>query len=173
MKLLLPSCIAFLFFTLAGSTSFAATPPTPLIDSIENSIEYTWHRQRVMGTSLTPTARTYLKTQSKPLRRWILRKWRRQMKQVRLQFFNPPYLGSWHCIHGGEGAWNSNTGNDYFGGLQMDMEFQRTYGSYLLRLKGTANNWTPLEQIWVAEKARRNGRGFYPWPTTAENCGLI
>jgi hypothetical protein len=43
----------------------------------------------------------------------------------------------------------------------------------LLRRKGTADHWTPLEQIWVAEHAYRSGRGFYPWPNTARDCGLI
>jgi len=32
---------------------------------------------------------------------------------------------------------------------------------------------SPLEQMWVAERAYRNGRGFYPWPNTARYCGLI
>ena len=50
---------------------------------------------------------------------------------------------------------------------------QRRYGRDLLRRKGTADHWLPLEQIWVAEKARRSGRGFYPWPNTARACGLI
>ena len=49
----------------------------------------------------------------------------------------------------------------------MDISFQRLYGAELLRRKGTADNWTPLEQIWVAEPAYRSGRGFYPWPNTA------
>ena len=55
----------------------------------------------------------------------------------------------------------------------MDLSFQRTYGSNLLATKGPANNWTPLEQMWVAERAHRAGRGFYPWPNTARYCGLI
>ena len=55
----------------------------------------------------------------------------------------------------------------------MDMSFQRTYGSVLLRKKGTANRWSALEQIWVAERAYRSGRGFHPWPNTARYCGLI
>jgi hypothetical protein len=27
--------------------------------------------------------------------------------------------------------------------------------------------------MWVAERAYRSGRGFYPWPNTARACGLI
>ena len=83
------------------------------------------------------------------------------------------YLSAWICIHGGEGAWNANTGNGYYGGLQMDYGFMSTYGPELLRSKGTANNWTPYEQMLVAERAHDSGRGFYPWPTTARRCGLI
>ena len=55
----------------------------------------------------------------------------------------------------------------------MDLAFQRAYGGRLLRAKGTADRWSPLEQMWVAERAYRSGRGFYPWPNTARYCGLI
>ena len=55
----------------------------------------------------------------------------------------------------------------------MDISFQREYGPELLRRKGTADSWTAVEQMWVAERAHRSGRGFYPWPNTARNCGLI
>jgi hypothetical protein len=55
----------------------------------------------------------------------------------------------------------------------MDITFQRRYGKYLLRRKGTADRWTRLEQMWTAEKALRAGRGFYPWPVAASRCGLI
>jgi hypothetical protein len=55
----------------------------------------------------------------------------------------------------------------------MDVQFQRAYGRYLLRRKGTANRWRPLEQMWTAENALRAGRGFHPWPTAARLCGLI
>ena len=73
------------------------------------------------------------------------------------------------CIHRYEGAW-SDDGSPYYGGLQMDIGFQQHYGGMLLRTKGTADNWTPLEQMWVAERAYRSGRGFYPWPNTARYC---
>jgi len=55
----------------------------------------------------------------------------------------------------------------------MDRQFQRTNARWLYRHKGTADHWTPLEQMWTAERARRSGRGFYPWPNTARYCGLI
>lgn len=83
-----------------------------------------------------------------------------------------PHLSAWLCIHSHEGSWTDG-GSPYYGGLQMDIGFQSHYGSALLRSKGTANNWTPMEQMLVAERAFRSGRGFYPWPATARMCGLI
>ena len=85
---------------------------------------------------------------------------------------HPPHAQAWSCIHRFEGAWR-DAGGPYFGGLQMDLTFQRRYGAYLLRKKGTADHWAPLEQMWVAERALRAGRGFYPWPNTARYCGLL
>jgi hypothetical protein len=84
----------------------------------------------------------------------------------------PAHYSAWLCIHRYEGSWTDD-GSPYYGGLQMDMEFQRNYGAKLLKEKGTANNWTPLEQMQVAEVAYQSGRGFYPWPNTARYCGLI
>ena len=84
----------------------------------------------------------------------------------------PPHKAQWLCIHRYEGRWNANTGNGYYGGLQADLDFQRTYAPWLLRHKGTADHWTPHEQMWMAERAWRT-RGFWPWPTTARMCGLL
>ena len=74
---------------------------------------------------------------------------------------HPPFRSIWLCIHRYEASWHDG-GAPYYGGLQMDVSFQLHYGRRLYRLKGTADHWTPLEQIWVAEKARRSGRGFSP-----------
>jgi Transglycosylase-like domain len=91
-------------------------------------------------------------------------------------------LNDWICIHHGEGAWNDNTGNGYYGGLQMDYTFMSSYGPKVLGFdsaqemfskRGTADHWTPKEQIAVAEYARSSGRGYRPWPKTARHCGLL
>ena len=77
------------------------------------------------------------------------------------------------CIHSHEApSWDTNTGNHYFGGLQLDMDFMRAYGRRLLYTKGTADHWTPAEQITVAIVAYQT-RGFWPWPNTARMCGLL
>lgn len=92
-----------------------------------------------------------------------------------------PYEAEFQCIarwEAGDGRtdasvrWDVNTGNGYFGGLQMDRNFQRAYGATLYRTKGTANNWTREEQIRVAARAVPR-RGFWPWPNTARFCGLL
>jgi len=82
-------------------------------------------------------------------------------------------VSAWLCIHHYEGSWQ-DSGDPFWGGLQMDTGFQSTYGSDMLRAyHGNANVWHPLDQIIVAERARRSGRGYYPWPNTARYCGLI
>lgn len=77
------------------------------------------------------------------------------------------------CIHGYEGSWHDadSSGEGYWGGLQMDISFMRTYGRNLLRKKGYAHKWTPHEQVHVAYNAFRK-RGWGPWPRTARLCGL-
>jgi hypothetical protein len=102
----------------------------------------------------------------------VFLQWRTLARRVAARAANPPYEAAWQCIHRYEGAW-TDAGGPYYGGLQMDLGFQAHYGSYLLRVKGTADRWTPEEQMWVAARAHRSGRGFYPWPNTARACGLI
>lgn len=98
--------------------------------------------------------------------------WHRRAADVRALASRPPHWKQFLCIHRCEGSWTANTGNGYFGGLQMNLDFQRAYGPELLSRKGLAHRWTPLEQIWVAERAVPR-RGFQPWPQTARMCGLL
>lgn len=76
------------------------------------------------------------------------------------------------CIHSYEGAWNDH-GAPYYGGLQMDMSFQKAYGPEFLKAWGTADNWPVSVQMAVAMRAYLSGRGFYPWPNTARYCNLL
>jgi hypothetical protein len=55
----------------------------------------------------------------------------------------------------------------------MDRGFMSSYAPRGLLRKGWANRWTPLEQMWVAERALRSGRSFAAWPNAARLCGLI
>jgi hypothetical protein len=75
------------------------------------------------------------------------------------------------CVHHHEGSWRDG-GAPYYGGLQMDIDFQRTYGRWLLEHKGTAEHWKPREQLRVAYRGWQD-RGWRPWPNTARACGLL
>jgi hypothetical protein len=132
----------------------------------------TWRWQHLMGKPLHPYAHSVARSLSLGYDRWVLSLWTRRARAARRQAAHPPHREAWICIHRGEAPW-TDPNTPYYGGLQMDYEFQRTYGPDLLRRKGTADRWTPLEQMWVAERAYRSGRGFYPWPNTARYCGLI
>ena len=102
--------------------------------------------------------------------RRVERQWRHRAHSTWWRATHPPGFQNWLCIHRYEGSW-ADSGSPYWGGLQMDLSFQRTYGGWLLRHKGTADHWSPLEQIWVAVRASHS-RGFSPWPNTARDCGL-
>jgi hypothetical protein len=102
--------------------------------------------------------------------RRLERRWRHVAHRTRWRASHPPYFRAWLCIHRYEGSW-ADSGSPYWGGLQMDLSFQQTYGGWLLRHKGTADHWSPLEQIWVAVRAAHS-RGFSPWPNTARDCGV-
>jgi len=131
----------------------------------------TWHWQRVMHLQLTPFSDRARRIRSVPYRKLVLRLWHRREVTAKRRALNPPHKHEWLCIHRFEGSWRDPNA-PYYGGLQMDREFQATYGRDLLRSKGTADHWTPVEQMWVAERAYRT-RGFWPWPNTARYCGLL
>jgi hypothetical protein len=158
---------------LAPALTSASSKRTSEFWQIQRLRHMTWHWQNVMGVEKTPARHGALRASSSNYRHWVLRLWRKRADGARRLAQRVPQKAQWLCIHRGEGRWNAHTSNGYYGGLQMDLSFQHSYGGYLLRLKGTANKWSPSEQMWVAERAFESGRGFYPWPNTARACGLI
>jgi hypothetical protein len=133
--------------------------------------QQTWHWQRLTGSPLSNTAGRTLASMSVSDLEGTVRTWQRRALTAHQRAQRPPHMREWMCIHHYEGAWN-DVGGPYWGGLQMNITFQERYGGWLYRTKGMADHWTPLEQIWVAEKALQS-RGFWPWPNTARMCGLI
>jgi hypothetical protein len=131
----------------------------------------TWRWQRVMLRPRTPFGDSARRVAKLAYRRWVLGLWRHRATVAKKQAFRPPHRSQWLCIHRYEGSW-ADAGAPYYGGLQMDVEFQRTYAIQFYRAKGTADHWSPLEQMWAAERAYRT-RGFWPWPNTARYCGLL
>ena len=141
-----------------------------LVSSTRAYRQETWRWQKLMKKRRSPAGRGELDP-SHEYRRWVNRLWKSRAATARHQAHHPPRHSEWLCIHRYEGGWRLIDG-PYYGGLQMNLEFQRMYGPELLRTKGTANRWTPIEQIWVAERAYRE-LGYQPWPNTARMCGLL
>lgn len=79
-------------------------------------------------------------------------------------------LPGFTCIHEHEGAWTSNTGNGYWGGLQEDWQFFHTYGREYVPLWGTPDRWPVWAQLVSGYRAWQV-RGWSPWGTRGM-CGL-
>ena len=99
----------------------------------------------------------------------------RERQATRKALGTSPLGGHWLeraflCIHEHEGSWRDQ-GLPYFGGLQMDLDFQRAYGRDFLRHFGTADQWPQSVQLAVAIRGYIS-RGFQPWPNTRKRCGL-
>ncbi len=122
-------------------------------------------------------ARTILPTAPATLRLWQLRGAEAALVVARHGAVRPAVPVSLRraflCIHRYEGSWTADTGNGYYGGLQMDVSFQRRYGGDFAARWGTADNWPAWAQLEAAVRAYRSGRGFWPWPNSARVCGLI
>ena len=125
----------------------------------------TWRWQVLTGGTRTHRS-------IRPSTKAVLRFWVRAAGRAYLKAINPPHKGAWLCIHRHEGSWR-DSGDPYWGGLQMDRGFMDGYAPRYLLRRGFADHWSPVEQMWVAERAYRSGRGFYAWPSTARYCGLI
>jgi hypothetical protein len=174
IALLVPACLVGLALW-AGPALARATRAdhAEVLRQITYYRATTWRLEALAMVRRTPSSGAAWRRPNYGFRARVLLGWRKRAAVVWRRVTSPPFERAWECIHRGEGAWNSNTGNGYYGGLQMDVGFQRTYAPVFLLRKGMANRWTRLEQIWVAERARRSGRGFFPWPHTARRCGLI
>jgi hypothetical protein len=129
------------------------------------------------GTVTRRFASARARTGAATLRLWQIRSARAAVQVASHGYARPPLPAflrdAFLCIHRFEGAWNSNTGNGYYGGLQMDVGFQRRYGRDFAVRWGTADHWPAWAQVQTAVRAYRSGRGFWPWPNTARACGLI
>ena len=123
-----------------------------------------WHWQSILGRRRSKLVASAASPRA-------LRFWSLQARQILRAAKNPPHKRAWLCIHRFEGRW-SDSGDPYWGGLQMDRGFMRHYAPASLLRRGWADRWSALEQMWVAERAYPT-RGFYPWPNTARSCGLL
>ena len=79
----------------------------------------------------------------------------------------PWFLRAATCLHDHEGAWNANTGNGYYGGLQfLESTWIRAGGI------GYPHQASPREQIYRCYRIwLQDGRSFREWGTRGI-CGL-
>jgi hypothetical protein len=83
---------------------------------------------------------------------------------------HPRIAHNLRCIHRYEGRWDDPY-SPYWGGLQMDLTFQQTYGPSFLRRWGTADHWPPWAQLTAGVRAVLV-RGYSPWPVSRTYCGV-
>jgi hypothetical protein len=158
-------------------------PRAPIVRRIAYHRALTWQLQRVATGRITHGSAAFKRVRSAAYREWVLRLWQERAAKAallvarRVEVRRVPasarLMSAFRCIHRFEGAWTSNSGNGYYGGLQMDGAFMRTYGRDFLRRWGTADRWPAWAQIETAARAHRSGRGFWPWPNSARACGLL
>ena len=146
-------------------------------------------RRRILRRALTAylprPRRAHLSWRPSQVRR-ELEFWKHKDRKTRTLASIPlsvriPRWHEWQCIAHFESTsdWHMSpttepaSGGDYWGGLQMDIGFMRTYGADMIRRHhgGLANTWSPVEQIVVANRAWQT-RGYEPWPNTSRDCGL-
>lgn len=80
-----------------------------------------WIKARHSRTLFALTSASYWRARLKFVY-WRIRVDRRSIAEARARMRRAApieHVALWLCIHRGEGAWNDNTGNGYYGGLQM------------------------------------------------------
>src|SRR5215213_842210 len=157
-------------------------PRAAIVQRIAYQQAVTWRLEAVYPGTKTRASDSFRTTRSAGYRRWALHLWQQRSASAALavakhsparRLASAGLTSAFMCIHRYEGVWTANTGNGFYGGLQMDWSFMRAHGADFLARWGTADRWPAWAQIEAAARAHRSGRGFYPWPNTARACGLI
>lgn len=80
-------------------------------------------------------------------------------------------LSTWNRLAQCEssGRWHINTGNGYYGGLQISSSTWRAYGGH--RYAALPNRASKAQQIRVGERIK-NGQGWGAWPVCSARIGL-
>lgn len=185
------SAVVFMFMVAAGSAQATSLSTLKKRDKQQTASLY-----RHAGTVRFFANHPWLLKYGPEPQRWTARKalkrariWVRIIRQERAEtraaleaLAHPPNdWAEFSCIYGyekGPDGPATNTGNGFYGGLQMDEGFQSTYGREFLRQWGTADKWPVWAQVVAARRARdgygRHGaRGYGPWPNTARLCGQL
>lgn len=163
MRLIVATCVAVVF---SGATDakaqLIAKPNCPSLSCRAHSQLMNLKHARYVCQK----GRHYTKKWSCTAVKWLKREYNQTMTALHPVAVSSHY-GGWMCIHSGEGAWDSQTGNGYYGGLQMSYGWAgRVANAALL----SAN-----EQIAVADEVARehgynDGWMRHQWPNTYPPC---
>lgn len=134
----------------------------------DHSVIRFWHNHRDLASLHRTAAATQVRWAKTSLR--IASKSLHKLQRASRRVISGSDMHIWMCIHSYEGSW-TDSGAPYWGGLQMDLTFQQTYGPNFMKRWGTADHWPIWAQISAARRARDSGRGYSPWPNTARYCG--
>lgn len=132
----------------------------------------TWRYEDRAGVPRTRTVYAERHTRSVPFLRWIDHRWMHRASQAKrlhprtTRTGGIAHLALWLCIHRGEGAWTDDTGNGYYGGLQMTAGWGGLARPDLV---------SPYVQMATAEREyRASGYSHYwlegQWPNTSPPC---
>ena len=115
---------------LTRTSADAATKRATVLAQIAELRTETWHWQRLTMQPRTPTSYSERTTRSPAYRNWVRNLWRTRAERAQRRAENPPHRRQWLCIHRHERhpaqGWRTRTGNGFYGGLQMDISFQRS-----------------------------------------------
>ena len=150
----------------------ASAAPAPILAKIHKHVKQT---NKIRESKGYDRLRYRYRPERHPERRgFYLRWWQRQHRRAISLERHYPWTQAWYqaamCVHQGEGAWNSNTGNGFYGGMQFDYTTWLSNGGG--RFAEYAHLASPLEQLTVTWWTWQR-RGWYPWPNTARACGLL
>lgn len=169
--------------SISATVGTAQASNAPVLDKIHHWVDVTHHYQNLTGNPKTPyyrwaemprchrNCRLYIKgLWAKKAIKWYTL-WEHIGTAVSYGGLPADVYNGLMCIHHYEGAWNSETGNGYHGGLQMDYSFETTYGPEFYRQYGHAGYWPPIDQLIAGYRAYKT-RGYGPWPNTRLMCGI-
>jgi hypothetical protein len=149
--------------------SACGSRPAPAICKLHYWVDHTWRSEARRGL---PRTRYWYSAERHPNQApWLARRiaWRgraRRVARIPVAPWPPGWLSDALCVHHYEGAWNADTGNGYFGGMQFDLGTWQANGGH-----GRPDLASPQTQLAVAYTTWR-ARGWEPWPVSSAECGL-
>jgi hypothetical protein len=149
--------------------------PSPILCTIHTYRNRVWRLETMLGAHHTRYDWTAeRKPSSAAYRVWVRHLWYTRWLRWRHLAALRPWPAWWlpqaMCIHQHEGAWNDQTGNGYYGGMQFMLSTWAAHGG--LRFGPNPALLPPRDQLTVAYWAWSDDGGSWNEWGTAGVCGL-